>query len=165
MGLFPNRAPQKRPDCLPHLPLSHFPQPPGGRFTPMHTTIVPDISTFVKRGVQENADISALTRKGLQENMNPAMNAQPHSGGAGLGVMKGLGGSMDARISIHSLRRHLVCMSIFSRFCVELILLTFFLNKKETDTARSLHNSTCTSKPNRRITICCCRRQQYRTRG
>ena len=64
----------------------------GGGFTPAYSTPVPDISTFVKRGVQENADISALTRNGLQENMNPAMNAQPHLGGAGLGVTKGLGG-------------------------------------------------------------------------
>jgi len=66
----------------------------GGGFTPVHTTLIPDISTFVKKGVQENADINigALTRKGLQENMNPAMNAQPHLGGAGLGATKGLGG-------------------------------------------------------------------------
>ena len=66
----------------------------GGGFTPVHTTLVPDISTFVKKGVQENADINigTLTRKGLQENMNPAMNAQPHLGGAGLGATKGLGG-------------------------------------------------------------------------
>ncbi|KAF8191155.1 hypothetical protein BJ912DRAFT_964248 [Pholiota molesta] len=33
----------------------------GGGFTPVHTTLVPDISTVV--------------RKGLQENMNPALNA------------------------------------------------------------------------------------------
>jgi len=51
----------------------------GGGFTPVHTTLVPDISTVVK--------------KGLQENMNPALNAQPSlGGGAGLGTTKGLSG-------------------------------------------------------------------------
>lgn len=51
----------------------------GGGFTPVHTTLVPDISTVVK--------------KGLQENMNPALNAQPSlGGGAGLGAAKGLSG-------------------------------------------------------------------------
>ena len=51
----------------------------GGGFTPVHTTLVPDISTVVK--------------KGLQENMNPALNAQqPSLGGAGLGAAKGLSG-------------------------------------------------------------------------
>ncbi|KAH9477388.1 BZIP-type transcription factor MBZ1 [Psilocybe cubensis] len=52
----------------------------GGGFTPVHTTLVPDISTVV--------------RKGLQENMNPALNANPGlSGvGAGLGASKGLNG-------------------------------------------------------------------------
>ncbi|KIM36670.1 hypothetical protein M413DRAFT_20462 [Hebeloma cylindrosporum] len=44
----------------------------GGGFTPVHTTLVPDISTL--------------------ENMNPNMNAQPHLGGVGLGGTKGLGG-------------------------------------------------------------------------
>ena len=62
----------------------------GGGFTPVHTTLVPDLSTFVKRGVQENVDISnTFTRKGLQENMNPSLNAQPP---LGLGATKGLGG-------------------------------------------------------------------------
>ncbi|PPQ82532.1 hypothetical protein CVT25_007141 [Psilocybe cyanescens] len=52
----------------------------GGGFTPVHTTLVPDISTVV--------------RKGLQENMNPALNGNPSlSGvGAGLGASKGLSG-------------------------------------------------------------------------
>ncbi|KAF8156635.1 hypothetical protein B0H34DRAFT_469226 [Crassisporium funariophilum] len=52
----------------------------GGGITPVHTTLVPDISTLVK--------------KGLQENMNPALNAQVGLGGAGAGIgpAKGLGG-------------------------------------------------------------------------
>jgi len=40
----------------------------GGGVTPVHTTLVPDISTIV--------------RKGLQENINPSLNAQVNLGGA-----------------------------------------------------------------------------------
>lgn len=52
----------------------------GGGFTPVHTTLVPDISTVV--------------RKGLQENMNPALNGHPTLSGAGsgLGASKGING-------------------------------------------------------------------------
>ena len=55
----------------------------------MHTTLVPDVSTFVKKGVQDNADIGALTGKGLLEN--------------GLELRRVSMGSMDSRTSIHSL--------------------------------------------------------------
>ncbi|KAF9556614.1 hypothetical protein CPC08DRAFT_641353 [Agrocybe pediades] len=48
----------------------------GGGYTPVHTTLVPDVSTAVRRG--------------LQENMNPALNG-PLTG-SGLGVNKGLSG-------------------------------------------------------------------------
>jgi hypothetical protein len=44
----------------------------GGGFTPVHTTLVPDISTVV--------------RKGLQENMNPALNAHVGLGAASNGI-------------------------------------------------------------------------------
>ena len=40
----------------------------GGGITPVHATLVPDISTLV--------------RKGLQENVNPALNAKVNLGGA-----------------------------------------------------------------------------------
>ena len=51
----------------------------GGGITPVHTTLVPDISTIV--------------RNGLQENMNPALNAiRGVSGGNGLKPDKALGG-------------------------------------------------------------------------
>jgi len=59
-----------------------------GGFT-VHMTLVPDISTFVKKGVQDNADIGALTGKGLLEN--------------GLELRRVSMGSMDSRTSIHSL--------------------------------------------------------------
>ena len=55
----------------------------------MHTTLVPDVSTFVKKEVQDNADIGALTGKGLLEN--------------GLELRRVSMGSMDSRTSIHSL--------------------------------------------------------------
>ena len=35
------------------------------QFTPAHMILGPDISTFVKKGLQENADINSLTKKGL----------------------------------------------------------------------------------------------------
>ncbi|KAJ3513679.1 hypothetical protein NLJ89_g2818 [Agrocybe chaxingu] len=44
----------------------------GGGITPVHTTFVPDISTIV--------------RKGLQENMNPALNAQANLNTSGSGL-------------------------------------------------------------------------------
>ena len=51
----------------------------GGGVTPVHTTIVPDISTIV--------------RNGLQENMNPSLNAiRDTSAGNGIGPNKTLGG-------------------------------------------------------------------------
>ena len=51
----------------------------GGGVTPVHTTIVPDISTIV--------------RNGLQENMNPSLNAiRDTSAGNGIGLNKPLGG-------------------------------------------------------------------------
>ncbi|KAF8970399.1 hypothetical protein BDZ97DRAFT_1951713 [Flammula alnicola] len=52
----------------------------GGGFTPVHTTLVPDISTVV--------------RKGLQENMNPSLNAHVGLGAPtnGLGPAKPLPG-------------------------------------------------------------------------
>jgi bZIP-type transcription factor MBZ1 len=51
----------------------------GNGVTPVHTTLVPDISTFV--------------RKGLQENMNPSLNAIPGSPiGNGIASNKVLGG-------------------------------------------------------------------------
>lgn len=49
----------------------------GGGVTPVHTTLVPDISTIV--------------RNGLQENMNPALNAMRGSVGNGIAANKGLG--------------------------------------------------------------------------
>ena len=48
----------------------------GGGVTPVHTTIVPDISTIV--------------RNGLQENINPSLNAMRP--GSGIGPNKTLGG-------------------------------------------------------------------------
>ncbi|KDR76513.1 hypothetical protein GALMADRAFT_139439 [Galerina marginata CBS 339.88] len=56
----------------------------GGGFTPVHTTLVPDITTAVRRG--------------LQENMNPALNGTPalSSGiGANKGGLSGFDGFAD----------------------------------------------------------------------
>jgi len=50
----------------------------GGGYTPVHTTLVPDVSSLVRRG--------------LQENMNPALNGPLTGVGSGLGVNKGLSG-------------------------------------------------------------------------
>ena len=51
----------------------------GGGFTPVHTTLVPDIATIV--------------RDGLQENMNPLLNAtRGTSAGNGVGLNKTSGG-------------------------------------------------------------------------
>ena len=51
----------------------------GGGVTPVHTTIVPDISTIV--------------RNGLQENMNPSLNAMRDTSAInGIGPSKALGG-------------------------------------------------------------------------
>ena len=82
-------------------------------------------------------------REARGANMNPAMNAQPHLGGAGLGVTKGFGG-FDGCSDLNSFTAKTpgVYVYLFPR----LILLTFFKQKK-IDTARSPHNITCTNKP------------------
>lgn len=52
----------------------------GGGVTPVHTTLVPDVATVI--------------RKGLQENMNPALNTQPNLN-SGLGHTKSALGGFD----------------------------------------------------------------------
>ena len=74
----------------------------GGGVTPVHTTLVPDISTIV--------------RNGLQENMNPSLNVlRSPSIGNGIGPSKALGGFDGyADLNPFTMKTLDACVSLFA---------------------------------------------------
>lgn len=80
----------------------------GGGVTPVHTTLVPDISTIV--------------RNGFQENMNPSLNAmRGTSVGNGIGPNKTLGG-FDGFADLNPFT--MKTLDAYVSFCLSLCLLS-----------------------------------------
>jgi hypothetical protein len=104
----------------------------GGGVTPVHTTLVPDISTIV--------------RNGLQENMNPSLNAmRDASAGHGIGMNRTLGG-FDGFADLNPFTMKTLDAYVFFASLYVLHRLIFEIVIACTSGEKWLLNSKCTNR-------------------